>query len=97
VRSEIVAPGPTVAVRVGILVAGGGGGGGGWAGGPPPVVNAPRIVVLCGSQTNVYRARSCSVTVQVTVPTVSTSVRWSTPGPARWKLCMFDWSRTSIV
>jgi len=43
VRSEIVAPGPTVAVSVWIRGAGGGGGGG-WGGGPPPVVNLRSLV-----------------------------------------------------
>ena len=37
------------------------------------------------------------VTVHFVVPTKATVVVLVRPGPVRWKLCSFVWSRTSIV
>src|SRR5205807_10612035 len=84
----IFSPGPTRPLSA--CAAGGGGGGGGVG---VPTVNEPFMIVGCASQTNVY-VPTLSVTSQSDVPVPSTVVAWLTPGPARWKLWMSDWSLT---
>jgi hypothetical protein len=89
--------GPTEPASWIALAAGGLGAGGGCVGGgAPPTVKLPNIVVWCGSHWK-WWVPSVKVTVHVTVPVVSTSVAWSTPGPVRWKLCSGDRSCTWIV
>ncbi len=57
--------------------------GGGGGGAMVPTVKLPFIDVACASQRKLY-VPSVTVTFQVAMPTVSMSVRCSTPGPKRW-------------
>src|SRR6476646_4085939 len=63
---------------------------------PQVTLRVPFMIVLCGSQTNLY-VPFFRVTFHVYVLTAETLVFLSTPGPVRWKLWMLDLSLTVIV
>src|SRR5439155_16679167 len=59
-------------------------------------LSTPRMIEACGSHTNLY-VPFFSFTVQVVVPTAATLVFLLTPGPLRWKLCIDERSRMTIL